>query len=201
MAKNFIIEDFKKILVLYKLKEVYRSCHVLDRNESSAEHSWGSMILADYFLSRMKTKLNRERVMDILLYHDLVEIEAGDTYVHDKEAAKTKKQREKKGLARLKRRIPKELVKKYAGLFKEFQDRQTAEAKFANAIDKLDPIIHSLENSRSWIEWDLSEEDIREVKEKYLVFSREFMKILDELLKYLRKSNLIKGSGGKQKRK
>jgi putative hydrolase of HD superfamily len=186
------MKDFKKILVLYKLKEVYRTCHVLDRNESSAEHSWGCMILADYFLNKMKTKLNRGRVMDILLYHDLVEVEAGDTPVHDKEALKTKKFREREGLKKLKKKMPKELVYRYLKLHKEFEECKTGEAKFANAVDKLDPIIHSLEKSHAWKEWNLSEEDIRQVKEKHLIFSGEFMKILDKLLKYLKRGKLIK---------
>lgn len=190
------IKDLKKILVMYKLKEVYRSCHVLDRNESSAEHTWGCMILADYFLNKMKTKLNREKVMDILLYHDLVEVESGDTYAHNKEGQKTKKQREEKGFARLKRKIPSELAKKYTKLYKEYKDCRTVEAKFANAIDKLDPIIHSLEKSHSWAEWDLYEEDIREVKEKHLIFSKEFMKILNGLIEYLIKGKLIKSGKG-----
>lgn len=176
------MENFKKILVMYRLKEVYRTCHVLDRRESSVEHSWSSMILADYFLSKMKLKMNREKIMDILLYHDLVEVEAGDTYVHDKVAAKTKEKREKEGLKKLKEKMPKELVEKYVELYGEYKECKTAEAKFANAIDKIDPIVHSLEKSRSWAEWDLSEADIREVKEKHLIFSREFMKILDNLL-------------------
>jgi putative hydrolases of HD superfamily len=200
MAKNNI-GDFKKILVIYRLKEIYRSCHVLGRNESSAEHSWGSMILADYFISKMKAKLNRERVMDILLYHDLVEIEAGDTYVHDKEALKTKEKREKAGLAKLKKKMPGILVKRYISLYKEYKACKTDEAKFANAIDKLDPIIHSLEKSQSWMEWDLSEGDIREVKEKHLIYSKDFMNILNELLGYLKHENLIKSRGRKNKRK
>jgi len=186
------MKDFKKILVIYKLKEVYRTCHVLDRNESSAEHSWGCMILADYFLSKMKAKLNRERVMDILLYHDLIEVEAGDTSVHDKEALKTKEYREKEGLKKLKKKIPKELVNRYLKLYKEFEECRTDEAKFANAVDKIDPIIHSLEKSHSWKKWNLSEEDIRQVKERHLVFSREFMDILNKLLKYLKQEKLIK---------
>lgn len=186
------MENFKKILVMYRLKEVYRTCHVLNRRESSAEHSWSSMILADYFLGKMKLKLDRGKVMDILLYHDLVEVEAGDTYVHDKEALKTKGKREKEGLKKLKEKMPKELVKKYAELYGEYKECKTAEAKFANAIDKLDPIIHSLEKSRSWAEWDLCEADIREVKEKHLVFSKEFMKILDSLLECLKENKFIR---------
>ncbi|MDD5489640.1 MAG: HD domain-containing protein [Candidatus Moranbacteria bacterium] len=186
------MKDFKKILVMYQLKEVYRTCHVLDRRESSAEHSWSSMILADYFLGKMKLKLDRERVMDILLYHDLVEVEAGDTYVHDKKALKTKEKREKEGLEKLKEKMPKVLLKKYVALYGEYKECKTAEARFANAIDKLDPIVHSLEKAHSWAEWDLSEEDVREVKEKHLVFSQEFMNILDDLIQYLKRKNLIR---------
>lgn len=186
------MEDYKKILTMYKLKEVYRACHVLDRNESTAEHTWGCMILADYFLNKMKIRLNRERVMDILLYHDLVEVESGDTYAHNKEALKNKEQREKKGFDELKKKMPKELVEKYTELYKEYKERKTIEAKFANAIDKIDPIIHSLEKNHSWEKWNLSENDIREVKEKHLIFSKEFMEILNELIGYLKQNNFIR---------
>lgn len=186
------MHDFKKILVLYKLKEVYRSCHVLDRNESSAEHSWGAMILADYFMMKMKLKLNRERVIDILLYHELVEVEAGDTYVHDKAALKTKKQREIKGFKLLKKKIPQELVEKYAELYEEYKECKTPEAKFANAIDKLDPIIHSLEKEKSWKEWDLCEQDIRDVKERHLAYCNDFTELLNELIEYLKTKKFIR---------
>lgn len=186
------MEDFKKILEMYKLKEVYRVCHVLDRNESSAEHSWGCMILADYFLEKMSLKLNRTRVMDLLLYHDLVEIETGDTYAHDKEAVKTKAQREKRGFEKLLLNIPKELADRYAKLFKEYEEKKTPEAKFANAVDKLDPIIHSLEKRCFWKKCDLREEDIRQVKEKHLLHSQEFMEVLDKLLDHLKKNKFIK---------
>jgi putative hydrolases of HD superfamily len=140
-------------------------------------------------------------VMGILLYHDLVEIEAGDTYVHDKEAQKTKNQREKKGLAILKRKIPEILVKRYIALYEEYKECKTDEAKFANAIDKLDPIIHSLEKGHSWAEWDLSEDDVREAKERHMVFSKEFTEILEELIAYLRQGKLIKSGRLGKKRK
>ena len=186
------MEDYKKILVLYKLKEVYRVCHVPGRRESSAEHTWGCMLLADYFLCKMDLKLNRNRVMDILLYHELVEVEAGDTPVIDKEALKTKAYREKIGFEALKEKMPQELVAGYSELYKEYKECKTPEAKFANAIDKLDPIIHSLEHPEAWKEWDLSEADVREHKERHLLYSEEFMKVLNELIEYLKDNDFIK---------
>ncbi len=130
--------------------------------------------------------------MDLLLYHDLVEVEAGDTYAHDKEAVKTKAQREEKGFKKLLNNIPKELADKYARLYREYEEKKTPEAKFANAVDKLDPIIHSLEDRHFWKKCDLCEKDIRQVKERHLSHSQEFMEVLDKLIDHLKKNKFIK---------
>ncbi|NTW89656.1 MAG: HD domain-containing protein [Candidatus Moranbacteria bacterium] len=186
------MDDIEKILVMYRLKQVDRAIDVLDRKESSAEHSWSCMILADYFLTTLNPELNRTRIMDLLLYHDLVEVESGDTFIYDQEGQRTKKQREAEGFEMLRKNIPRAIAGKYADLHDEYEKRESPEARFAHAIDKLDPIIHSLHNTRSWERWNLSEENIRQSKEKYLMFSDDFTRIFEELIDYLKTNGLIR---------
>lgn len=73
------MDELQRIRKLYKLKSVYRDSSVGNRKESSAEHSWSCLMLADYFIEKMNLKIDRIKVYELLMYHDLVEIEAGDT--------------------------------------------------------------------------------------------------------------------------
>src|SRR3989338_9823875 len=126
------MEDLQKLRKLYHLNNVERANTVKDRKESSAEHSWSCLILADYFLTKMQNHhLDRLKVYEMLMYHDVVEIEAGDIPIHHTERRKNKKENEKKALAKLKEQIPVELKNKFVSLFEEFEEEQTEEAKFA----------------------------------------------------------------------
>ena len=80
-----------KLRKFNELKSVYRTNSVGGRHESSAEHSWSCLILADYFLNLTKKKIDRLKVYDILIYHDVVEIETGDVNINDVEKHKKKK--------------------------------------------------------------------------------------------------------------
>lgn len=73
------MEDLDGIRYLYRLKEIERLNSVGSRRESAAEHSWSCLVLADYFMSRSDTGLDRLRVYELLVYHDVIELEAGDT--------------------------------------------------------------------------------------------------------------------------
>ena len=90
------MDELQRIRKLYKLKCVYRDSSVGNRKESSAEHSWSCLMLADYFMKKIKLKINKMRVYELLMYHDLVEIEAGDTPVHHEHKRVLKKEAESK---------------------------------------------------------------------------------------------------------
>src|SRR6267378_3485595 len=106
-------EDLKRFRTILKLKSVYRWCTVDNRKESSAEHSWGCLMLADLFLSAMSEKIDRLKVYELLMYHDLVEIEVGDSVLHPdvKNGDKTKKELE--GSKVLADKLPQRLKGKY----------------------------------------------------------------------------------------
>jgi putative hydrolases of HD superfamily len=158
------METINKLRQLYKLKEVERTAPVGKRKESSAEHSWSSLILANYFLDIMKEKLDKIKVYELLMYHDVVEIKTGDVCISDVEGRKNKHQQEFEASKGLRKEFPELLGNKFFKLFKEFSEQKTRESKFAKAIDSLDAEIHFLDYKEFWKGW--TPEMVRKLKFK-----------------------------------
>lgn len=134
------------IVEVDKLKRVFRQTWLMDtsRRENDAEHSWHLAMMA-VLLSEYagRPALDVLRVLTMVLVHDLVEIDAGDTFVYDEEAAKDKTQREQAAADRLFAMLPDDQAAEVRGLWEEFEARQTPEARFAAALDRLQPILHN----------------------------------------------------------
>ncbi len=175
-----------KLRKFYELKKVYRQNSVGKRKESSAEHTWSCLILADYFLSIMKTKIDRLKVYELLMYHDVVEIYAGDTPIHKKEQKKSQKQRELDSLNRLKHEVPKILKTKFIDLVNEYEENKTKEAKFAKAIDKLDAQMHELDYKKDWKGW--TEKLLRELIQYHFTEFPELNKGFEGLITYAKEN-------------
>lgn len=180
------MEEVRRIKKFYELKNVYRDSIVCDRYESSAEHSWSCLILIDYFLAKLDLDIDRLRVYELLTYHDIVEVYTGDVSLNDVEGRKNKKEREVIALNKLKEELPQGLGNKLYELFNEFEEKETLEARFAQAIDKLDPLIQDLDNKKNWSGW--SEEFIREKTEKLYNDFPVMKEMFDEILNYLREN-------------
>ncbi len=157
------MDQIHKLRKLYRLKNIERANTVLSRKESSAEHSWSCLLLADYFLSQVKNSqikedqdknLDRLKIYELLLYHDLIEIEAGDIPIHHVEERKHKQEKEQKAFASIKEQFPEVLKEKFSRLFQEFEEQKTFEAKFARAVDRIDALIHELDYKKDWKGWN-----------------------------------------------
>lgn len=182
-----MISDIMKFRVLDKLKSVERSAVVGSRHESPAEHSWGCLMLADFFLSRMdlkKTKIDRLHVYELLMYHDVVEIIAGDAQLHPNnvDARKKKEVEEQEAAKILKEKIPAPLGEKFFKLFQEFEDQKTVESRFAKAIDKTEAEIHELDYKERWKGW--TPEFLIKVKGPFVEEFPELKNAFYELLEY-----------------
>lgn len=136
-----------------KLKTVMRRTDLIsaDRRENDAEHSWhlavAAMVLAEY----ANDPIDLSKVIKMVLIHDLVEIDAGDTYCYDVEGAKDKEEREQRAADRLFAILPQDQGKEFRKLWAEFEEGATAEAKFAAALDRFQPVLHNLRtDGRSW---------------------------------------------------
>jgi len=136
-----------------KLKAVLRRTFVIgvDRYENTAEHSWqlplAAMILAEYAAG----SLDLCRVLKMLLVHDIIEIDAGDTYCYDEQGALDKAEREGRAAERIFGLLPADQAAEIHGLWTEFEAGATAEARFANAVDRVMPLLHNYyTQGRSW---------------------------------------------------
>lgn len=124
------------------LKVVERRNRTVDRarRENSAEHSWHVALMALVLAEHAEPGIDRLRVVAMLLVHDLVEIHAGDTWLYDDAAVADQAEREADAAARLFARLPDDQAAHFLALWREFDARETPEARFAAAIDALQPL-------------------------------------------------------------
>jgi len=134
------------ILEVDNLKHVRRKTILLDhsRRENSAEHSWHIalmvMLMSEYSVKR---DIDYFHVMKMLLIHDLVEIDAGDTYCYDDEGRQDQTQREERAAERIFGLLPADQAAALRALWDEFEKRQTPESRFANALDRVQPLLNN----------------------------------------------------------
>lgn len=141
---------FKKqiefILEADALKRVQRQTVLLDRSrrENSSEHSWHIALMVMIFSEYSRERdIDLLRVMKMLLVHDLVEIDAGDTYCYDDEGRQDQARREAAGADRIFGLLPEDQAIELRALWREFEERQTAESKFAHALDRVQPLLNN----------------------------------------------------------
>ena len=114
-----------------------------ERRENSAEHSWHLAMLAVILAEHADEPVDVSRVIQMVLIHDIVEIDAGDTFVYDTVGMEDKAEREEIAAKRLFGLLPDDQTDKLIALWHEFEANETADAKFANALDRTIPLIHN----------------------------------------------------------
>jgi putative hydrolases of HD superfamily len=155
------IVDF--ILELDKLKGVTRKTRPigLERYENSAEHSWQIALLAASLAPYAETAVDLDRVISMLLVHDIGEIDTGDTIFYAEEGWPERKAAEKAAVTRIFGLLPEPQCAKFMALWQEFEDNQTAESRFAHAADRAMPVLLNLANEgQSWRENGITHERI-----------------------------------------
>ncbi len=153
MQKDRFSQQLEFILELDKLKNIRRQTLVLheDRAENDAEHSFHLAVMACILAEHAREEIDVLHVMKMVLMHDVVEIDAGDTYCYDEAGNQTKAEREQKAADRIFALLPEEQEKEYRGLWEEFEARETPESKFANALDRIHPML--LNYAKGGISW------------------------------------------------
>lgn len=147
------LQQIAFILELDKLKNICRQTLVLheDRAENDAEHSFHLAIMACILAEHARENIDVLHVMKMVLIHDVVEIDAGDTYCYDTAGNLDKAEREQKAADRIFALLPEDQCKAYRALWDEFEARETPEAKFANALDRIHPML--LNYTKGGISW------------------------------------------------
>ena len=152
------------ILEVDKLKQIQRRTLLLDRSrrENSAEHSWhialSVLVLSEY---AEEDNLDLLQVIKLLLVHDLVEIDADDTYCYDEVGGQDQKEREMKAADRIFNILPKDQADSFRALWNEFEAGETTESRFANALDRLQPLLHNyFTRGYTWQQYGIRKEQV-----------------------------------------
>ena len=146
-------QQIRFIVEIDRLKTVLRQNYLADgtRRENTAEHSWHVALMALVLAEHAAAPVDRARVLELLLVHDLVEIDAGDTFAYDSQGTETKLAREQAAADRIFGLLPEAQARELRALWDEYEAEETPEARFALSLDRLMPMLHNaLTEGRAW---------------------------------------------------
>ncbi len=187
-CKMVLEKEIEFILAIDALKNVNRRNFNLDnsRRENTAEHSWQVVVFAQilYPYARNKEKIDLGKVLKMLSIHDVVEIDAGDTFFYDEKANEGKFERELASAKRIFGILGESLQSEFLNLWLEFEAGETYEAVFANAVDRMIPFtLNCYNNGKSWIEAGVTLEKVKELlRPKINEASEEMTETFDVLI-------------------
>lgn len=158
MDEERLKQQFDFFREIDKEKFIERQTYLTDgiRKENDAEHAWHMAIMTILLSEYANEKIDVLKTVSMLLIHDLVEIDAGDTYAYDEEAKKTQKERENAAADRIFGLLPKDQQEKVRNLWEEFEAYETPEAKFAHAMDNIQPVmLNAATDGKAWKEHEV----------------------------------------------
>ena len=146
-----------------KVKGIIRQTYVLDgeRRENDAEHSWHIALMAILLQEYAREPIDVLRVVKMLLVHDLVEIDAGDTFAYDEAGHADKEEREQKAADRIFNLLPRDQADEVMALWCEFEARETPESRYAAALDRFQPMFHNfLTGGKGWLKHGIRRDQV-----------------------------------------
>ena len=183
------------ILEIDKEKNILRQTHLSGhgRRENDAEHAWHMAIMAYLLKDYANEPVDIAKVMIMCLIHDIVEIDAGDTYAYDTEGLKTQKAREDAAKERIFSLLPEDQKKELTALFDEFENYRTPESKFAHSMDNLQPLLLNNSNGGGdWREHGVTAEQVYGRQSKTRLGSEQLFKVVDRIIREnIEKGNII----------
>lgn len=181
-------------LLMDKQKNIFRQNHLADnsRRENDAEHAWHMAVMAYLFREYANEDIDISKVILMCLIHDVVEIEAGDTYAYDEEAKKSQREREEIAKKHIFGMLPSDQGRELETLFDEFEAQETAEARFAKAMDNLQPVLlHEANGGEDWKEHGVTKEQIMRRQEKTRRGSEELFEVIKDIIdKHIAEGNI-----------
>lgn len=192
MIDERFLQQMKFVLEVDKLKDIGRQTYVSNgkRKENDAEHSWHLALMAYILKEYSNEDIDVLKVILMVLIHDIVEIDAGDTYAYDEEGYKTKAIRENAAADRLFGLLPKDQGEYFKALWQEFEAGETMEAKYANSLDRLQPMmLNDATDGIAWVEHSVTREKVRK---RYLT-AKQGSETMWEYGQYIIDKNVKKG--------
>lgn len=183
------------IVEVDKIKNIGRQTYLSDgkRKENDAEHSWHIALMAFLLNEYANDGVDVLKVMTMVLIHDIVEIDAGDTYAYDAEGNKTKEAREKAAAKRIFGLLPDDQGEYLKSLWEEFEAYETMEAKFAHVMDNLQPLLlNDASDGKSWVEHQVKKSQPYKRNERIPEGSQKLWEPMKQIiLKHVEKGNLL----------
>ena len=182
-------------LEIDKEKNILRQTHLSGhgRNENDAEHAWHMAIMAYLLREYSNEPVDITRVMLMCLIHDVVEIDAGDTYAYDEEGKKTQKAREEAAKERIYSLLPEDQKEELAAIFDEFEESKTPESKFAHAMDNLQPLmLNNSNDGGDWREHGVSAKQVYGRQDRTKEGSEKLYEVTDQIIKKHREKGNLK---------
>ena len=182
-------------LEIDKEKNILRQTHLSGhgRNENDAEHAWHMAIMAYLLQEYSNEPVDITRVMLMCLIHDVVEIDAGDTYAYDEEGKKTQKAREEAAKERIYSLLPEDQKEELAAIFDEFEESKTPESKFAHAMDNLQPLmLNNSNDGGDWREHGVSAKQVYGRQSRTKEGSEKLYEVTDQIIKKHREKGNLK---------
>ena len=185
MSVENCTQQMKFILEVDKVKQIIRQTYLADgsRKENDAEHSWHLALMAVLLKEYANEEVDLAKVIPMVLLHDLVEIDAGDTYAYDQAGLATQRARETKAADRIFGMLPEDQGTKFRNLWEEFEAYETAEAKFAHVLDNCQPLLlNDASGGKSWKEHTVHKSQIYKRNEHTAEGSREIWEYMQQLI-------------------
>ena len=181
-------------LEIDKEKNIFRQTHLSGhgRNENDAEHAWHMAIMAYLLREYANEEVDIAKVMIMCLIHDIVEIDAGDTYAYDEEGKKTQKAREDAAKERIFSLLPDDQKQEMIALFDEFEAYETPESKYAHSLDNLQPLLLNNSNEGGdWKEHGVTAGTVYGRQRKTRMGSEKLYQVTDRIIRdHIKKGNL-----------
>lgn len=186
---NFLIE-------IDKVKSIFRKTRIINnkRYENDAEHAWHMSMMAIILAEHANDDIDICKVVKMALIHDLVEIDAGDTFLYDEDQSE-KYQKERKCAQRIFGLLPEDQYKEFLGLWDEFEAKETSEAKFAGAVDRLGPIMQNFyDNGHAWQKHSVTSDKVLNVNSQIQKGSDKIWEYAKDLIENAVKKGYLKCS-------
>ena len=164
---DHLLNQIEFIREIDKLKYIFRKTKLInsDRPENDAEHSWHLAMMAIVLAGHANEPIDLEKVMKMVLIHDIVEIDSGDVFAYDTTKSHDNFDEELKAARRIFGILPKEQAEEFLNIWIEFEEMKTPESKFARALDRLEPLLQNASNNGgTWREFDVKYDKVIEKK-------------------------------------
>lgn len=194
MTNKRLARQLQFILEIDKLKAILRRSLLLDshRRENSAEHSWHLAMMALVLTEHAKEPIDLLHTLKLLLVHDIVEIDAGDTYAYDADGHAGKDERERMAAMRIFGLLPVDQGEELINLWEEYERQETAESRFALALDRLMPLLHNFHTGGvTWSENRVTSAQVEERMAPVAVASDELGRAVSDVVEQAIASGLL----------